>query len=209
MEAREASRCPSAGALLPGGTDAPRFSGALWPSRGCIFSGSAATATVMETDTETGASLRIDKADQARRNLEASGWIRVILRGGCMEPTLREGRSVLVRQCTDPRRGDVALIDARGWLEVHRIVDRLQMGSRRWFVHLGDAGSVCGLANRRDILGVMVDPNPGRRRMPAPRAHVWALALRLGALLEYLGLRPPRPRRTRRVNPCSARSNAS
>lgn len=163
----------------------------------------------METDTATGASLRIDKAGHARRHLEASGWIRVILRGGCMEPTLREGRPVLVRRCTDPRRGDVALIDARGWLEVHRIVERLEMGPRRWFVHLGDASRVCGLANRRDILGVVVDPNPGRRPAPAPRAHLWALALRLGALLDHLGLRPPRSGRTRRANPCSARSNAS
>lgn len=148
----------------------------------------------MGTVTETDTPIRADKAAEARRELAAAGWISVTLRGGCMEPTLREGGRVLVRRCGDPRPGDVALIDAQGWLEVHRVVDRLGMGPRRWFVHLGDGSSVCGLAGRGDILGVVVDPRPGRRPAPAGRAHLWALALRLGALLEYLGLQLPRRR---------------
>ena len=148
----------------------------------------------MGTVTETGIPVRADKAAEARRELAAAGWISVTLRGRCMEPTLREGGRVLVRRSGDPRPGDVALIDARGWLEVHRVVGRLGMGPRRWFVHLGDASFIGGLAGRGDILGVVVDPPPGRRPAPAGRAHLWGLALRLGALLEYLGLRLPRAR---------------
>lgn len=154
----------------------------------------------MGTVTETAATARADRAAAARRDLEAAGWIGVTLRGGCMEPALREGRRVLVRRGDDPRPGDVALIDARGWLEVHRIVARFGLGPRRWFVHMGDASSMCGLAGRRDILGVVVDPRPARRAAPAARTHARALAWRLGALLDYLGLRlrPPRGRSARR-----------
>jgi hypothetical protein len=114
-----------------------------------------------------------------------------------MEPTLRQGQTVLVSRERPARVGDVVLLDARGWLELHRLVDRIEVGPRRWFVHLGDASSASGLAGPADILGVVATAAP--RPVPARRAHLRALLQRVGALLEYLGLCPPRRNR------CSAR----
>lgn len=105
--------------------------------------------------------------------------------GGCMAPTLREGDRVTVRPARTPRRGDVALLSCSGWLEIHRLVDRIDLGPRRWFVHMGDASTVSGLAGPADILGLVDVPRSVR---PAPRAHLRGLLLRLGALLRFLGV---------------------
>lgn len=127
-----------------------------------------------------------DKAGETRQALREAGLVRVTVAGGCMTPTLAEGQQVLVRRVGRPRVGDVALLDARGWLEIHRLVARIESGPREWYVHMGDASSEFGLAGTGDILG-RVEVTRGRRA-PACRAHLWAMALRLGALLRRLGL---------------------
>jgi hypothetical protein len=107
-----------------------------------------------------------------------------------MRPTLARGDWVLARPAIDPRPGDVVLLDASGWLEIHRLEARVSGGGDPWYVHLGDAGEVSGLARRDEILAVI--PGLGRRPRPAARAHALGLGLRLGAVLECLGLRPGR-----------------
>jgi hypothetical protein len=107
-----------------------------------------------------------------------------------MRPTLAKGDWVLAHPAVDPRPGDVALLDASGWLEIHRLAARVSAGGPSWYVHLGDAGESCGLARREQILAVI--PGLGRRPRPAVRAHAVGLGLRLGAVLDYLGLHPAR-----------------
>src|ERR1043166_1444685 len=115
--------------------------------------------------------------------------------GGSMRPTLKEGRLVAPRPPKNPRVGQVVLIDARGELVIHRLIDRIDAGPRSWIVHLGDASSTPGLASLEQIVGVVEVDRP--RRKPCGGARLWALALRLGVLLWRLGIvsRPAFPRR--------------
>lgn len=126
------------------------------------------------------------KALETRLRLREAGRILVTVAGGCMTPTLREGQQVLVRGGGRPRVGDVALLDARGWLEIHRLVARIESGPRDWYVHMGDASSEFGLVGPGEILGRV--EVTGRRGAPAWRAHLWAMLLRLGALLRRVGM---------------------
>ena len=141
-----------------------------------------------------------------RARLAECGWVDIHVDGDCMAPTLRRGDHVLVRHvsrkngiqpgnnspASRPRVGDVTLLDANGWLEIHRIVGRIDMGPRSWYVHMGDASPECGLANDGDMMGIVSVERP--RRGPTARAHALTLAYRLGALLIHLvpGLRGSR-----------------
>ena len=140
------------------------------------------------------------RSAETRAQLAERGWVPVRVDGDCMAPTLLRGDHVLVRRATGkwttaggptfrPRVGDVTLLDARGWLEIHRVVGRIDMGPRSWYVHMGDASPVCGLANDGDVMGLV--PVDAPRREPATRAHALLLAYRLGALFIHLlpGLR--------------------
>ena len=122
-------------------------------------------------------------ADAVRRDLAERGVALVRVDGGCMEPTLRTGDRVVVRRDGAPRRGDVVLLSASGWLEIHRILDRIEMGPDVWFLHQGDASGECGVAGRRDILGTLELP---RRERCSPRTHLRGMLLRIGALLRRL-----------------------
>ncbi len=136
--------------------------------------------------TETGRGTAGPEAEAGlRRELSSRGAARVRVSGGCMAPALREGDRVTVFRGRLPRRGDVALLSASGWLEIHRLVDRIDLGRRRWYVHLGDASTIPGVARPDDILGIVDLP---RSERPAPRAHLRGLLLRAGALLLHLGL---------------------
>ena len=129
------------------------------------------------------------KASATRALLVRGECLPLTVDGDCMSPTLRRGDVVFVRRGREPRAGDVALLDAQGWLEIHRLVSRIDLGGRRWFVHMGDGASACGVAGPNDVLGLV--ETRSRRRAPALRAHLFGLFLRLGALLDFLGLRRP------------------
>ena len=131
---------------------------------------------------------------ETRARLAERGWVDIQVDGDCMAPTLRRGDHVLVRHARRPRVGDVTLLDARGWIEIHRVVGRIDMGPRSWYVHMGDASPESGLADDRDVVGWV--PVEGSRREPAARAHALILAYRLGALLLHL---LPGLRRSRRI----------
>lgn len=105
-----------------------------------------------------------------------------------MRPTLSQGDWVAACPAEDPHPGDVILLDASGWLEIHRLAARVSAGGTVRYVHLGDAGETCGLARRDQILAVI--PGLGRRPQPAIRAHAMTLGLQAGATLEFLGLCP-------------------
>jgi hypothetical protein len=93
--------------------------------------------------------------DAVLRELTERGVAPVTVHGGCMEPALREGQWVLVHRERSPRRGDVALLDCGGTLELHRL--GFHLGP--WWMHKGDASPHWGIARRGEILGVV---GPGR-----------------------------------------------
>jgi len=93
--------------------------------------------------------------DAVLRELAERGVAPVTVRGGCMEPSLRDGQWVLVHRERPPRRGEVALLDCGGTLELHRL--GFHLGP--WWMHKGDASPHWGIARRGEILGV-VGPEP-------------------------------------------------
>lgn len=121
-----------------------------------------------------------EAAAAVRRDLAERGVALLRVDGGCMAPTLRFGDRVTVRRGPPPRRGDVVLLSASGGLEIHRLVDRIEIGPDLWFLHQGDDASLPGVAGRNDILGTVELP---RRPRPAPLAHFRGLLLRIAALL--------------------------
>jgi hypothetical protein len=123
----------------------------------------------------------------AKADLERRGATAVTVSGGCMEPVLKDGQTVLVHRARGPRAGDVALLEAGGSLEVHRLVGRVSSGTETWFVHKGDASPKMGLARSEQVLGVIEAKRAGGA---SPQAHMALLAFRLGALLFRLGLDP-------------------
>ncbi len=90
-------------------------------------------------------------AVEVRRELEAKGYAAVVVSGGCMEPALRDGQWVVVHRERRPKRGDVALVDCRGTLELHRLGWHLGP----WWIHKGDASPHWGLARGSEILGIV------------------------------------------------------
>ena len=125
-------------------------------------------------------------SDRVRGELLARGGVHLRVDGDCMAPTLRRGDRVWVVRAADPRPGDIALLDCSGWLEIHRLIDRIQVGPHRWYIHLGDAGPHCGVAGPADVLGIV---RAGGRRRPAPAvaARLRGLAMRVAALLHFIG----------------------
>jgi hypothetical protein len=133
----------------------------------------------METE-KSKATVNPDLGD-LREHLLGRRVVSVTVQGGCMSPSLRDGQMILVHRAREPRTGDVALLDAGGTLEIHRLLDRVRSRGRTWYVHSGDAsGAACGIAGDADVLGIASAPPRG----PVPlRARLVGLALRARALL--------------------------
>jgi hypothetical protein len=125
---------------------------------------------------------RSDKVQALRRELRDRGFAVVRVAGGCMTPALREGESVLVDATRSPRRGDVALIDAGGTLELHRVLERSGSGRGLRWLHAGDAGEACGTAGPGEVLGTARSA-----RGPGYRARWRGLLFRLRGLFRLLG----------------------
>lgn len=123
-------------------------------------------------------------ADAVRDLLRLRRAVPVTVQGGCMAPAFENGQTLLVRRPDRARPGDVALIDAGGTLELHRLLDRIAVGRRTWYVHAGDASPECGVAEEGDILGVV--ESAGGRRNPPIRARLLGWVLRARALLYHL-----------------------
>ena len=87
--------------------------------------------------------MAVTDAAEVRRELAVSG--------ACMAPTLSDGQWVVAHHERRPRRGDVALLDCGGTLEIHRL--GFHFGP--WWLHKGDASPHWGVARRREILGVV------------------------------------------------------
>ena len=122
--------------------------------------------------------------EDLRERLLGRHAVPVTVQGACMSPALADGEMILVHRTREPRRGDVALLDAGGTLEVHRLLDRVCSRGRTWYVHGGDAsGAACGIAGESDVLGIASAP---RARSVPVRARLLGLALRARALLDVL-----------------------
>ena len=139
----------------------------------------------METETVKGTvSSNVDDLRDLRELLLDRRPVAVRVQGSCMAPTLNDGQMILALHSREPRPGDVALLDAGGTLEVHRLLDRVRACGRTWYVHAGDApGSRPGIADGKDVLGVVVAPPGGA--VPV-RARLLGFALRARALLDLL-----------------------
>jgi len=95
--------------------------------------------------------MTVSEVSIVRRELAERGFAPVTVSGGCMAPTLADGQWVVVHRERQPRRGDVALLDCGGTLEIHRL--GFHVGP--WWIHKGDASPRWGVARRREILGVV------------------------------------------------------
>jgi hypothetical protein len=115
-------------------------------------------------------------ATEVSRALAERGVAPVVVSGGCMEPAFRDGQWVMVHVSRPPRPGDVALLNAGGVLELHRLGAR----AGRWFFHKGDASPAWGVARREEILGIVDAPPaaPSGPREPLLRL----LLLRIASL---------------------------
>ena len=89
--------------------------------------------------------------DAVLKDLAERGVAPVTVSGGCMEPVFHDGQWVLVHRERPPRRGEVALLDCGGVLQLHRL--GFHLGP--WWLHKGDASPHWGVARRREILGVV------------------------------------------------------
>jgi signal peptidase I len=89
--------------------------------------------------------------DAVRRELEERGFATLKISGGCMEPALHDGDWVIAHRERPPRRGEMALLDCGGTLEVHRL--GFHLGP--WWVHKGDSSPHWGIVRRGEILGVV------------------------------------------------------
>lgn len=89
-----------------------------------------------------------------RRELAERGYAPIAVAGGCMAPAFQDGQWVVVHRERRPHRGDVALIDCRGTLELHRL--GFHLGP--WWLHKGDASPHWGIARRDEILGIVTSP---------------------------------------------------
>ncbi len=85
-----------------------------------------------------------------------------------MEPTLRAGDKVRVRAGGRLVAGEVALIDGRGQLLLHRVL--IVIPGTRWLIHCGDAGrrGGPGLVGRGQVIGVAELP----RRRPSLETYL-------------------------------------
>lgn len=93
----------------------------------------------------------MDDVDAVRRELAGRGYAPVRVSGGCMAPAHRDGDWVIVHRERPARRGDVALLDCGGMLELHRL--GFHLGP--WWLHKGDSSPHWGVARRAEILGVV------------------------------------------------------
>jgi len=86
-----------------------------------------------------------------RRDLAERGVATVTVSGGCMEPSLHDGQWVLVHRERPALRGEIALLDCAGTLEIHRL--GFHLGP--WWLHKGDSSPHWGVARRSEILGIV------------------------------------------------------
>ena len=81
------------------------------------------------------------------------------LQSGSMSPLLPAGCRVrAVPDALRPfRPGVVACFKAGKDLMIHRLLQEVRIGRRRWFVHRGDASREPGLLGERDLIGRVIE----------------------------------------------------
>ena len=110
--------------------------------------------------------------------------VALTVKGYCMAPTLADGQLITALRAREPHPGDVALLEAGGVLEVHRLLDRVHARSGTWFIHSGDApGSRPGVVDGRNVLGIVAAPPGGAVSL---RARLLGFALRVRVLVRLL-----------------------
>jgi hypothetical protein len=123
----------------------------------------------------------------ARELLAAFPSARLGVRGGCMEPSVPDGRTVVLADARThpPRFGDVVLARQGEGLVLHRLV-WAPWGARAWRTQADRAPSFDGRLRREDVLGTVLAVE-GRRESPRRRWRACVSLLR--ALLRVSWLR--------------------
>ncbi len=93
------------------------------------------------------------------------------LQSGSMSPLLPAGCRVrAVPDALHPfRPGVVACFKAGRSLMVHRLLQEIRIGRRRWFVHRGDASREPGLLGEGDLLGRVIEVERDGEWIPLKR----------------------------------------
>ena len=96
--------------------------------------------------------------------------IQLTLMSGSMSPTLPTGSRVRVQpdRLLPFRPGVIACFNAGGTLMVHRLLQEIRWGRRRWFIHRGDASRIPGLLGERDLVGRVTEVEREGRWEPLP-----------------------------------------
>jgi signal peptidase I len=106
------------------------------------------------------------------------------LKGKSMSPLLNQGDILLAKKTDQIKLGDVAIIDSGGLLLIHKIVDIVLMGKKRWYIHKGEKGSSFGITQDQQIIA-KVKTLPWRKEGPF---NVFTILLKLGAVLYLMGI---------------------
>jgi hypothetical protein len=112
----------------------------------------------------------------------------VKITGQSMQPTLRDGSTVIARQTDKVNKTDIAVMESNGIVTVHRIIDEIKIGKETWYVHKGDNSSIFGLAKEEEIDGI-VELRCAHKRHGGFTSLLMTL-IKLGAFLTYIGIYP-------------------
>jgi hypothetical protein len=77
------------------------------------------------------------------------------VKGSCMTPTLCDKTLVPFKAATflDIAPEDIAVLKIKGEYMIHRIIDKIQIGRKRFFIHKGDATKILLVAPACVLVG--------------------------------------------------------
>lgn len=102
-----------------------------------------------------------------------------------MMPTICPGETVVIETGRTVRRNDVILMKTGDALLIHRVMGRLTVDGREWYIHMGDNSFATGIVREDEVIGVVA--RRSRRPRPVGMAGLYMLLLTAGALIARIG----------------------